>query len=1505
MRKKIFRLKTLLNIIIILASLECIYLFVLPLFLNCTAGQELASRFIKSKFQTEIEYSGLKFKTHVIPALSASSDFINISDSNGENILRSDKLAVKISLLPLILKKLNIQSINSGSLDLNIKRSKDGSFNIGRIFKLNGREIFKLKLNNTLIGINSCKIALSDLNTDEKLFFDAKPLCLKFDKKGRSFRLITKGELKSDGLTGDFDVNLALKTGFSLKNTEDILDGSCLIYNLNLKFLLPFLQKYADPDISDIRGFVDFLGISAGRKDKNTSEVTLNAQFNDIVFNKRGWKSHIEANGQNKVNLTALSGRNNINVLSFGYEADNINIKADGEVNFADKTPGLDINVEVKNSKAENIASVLPPALAPRYMTIEKIKTYGIYGDIEGKVNIKGKIPRPDITGYVNGNNIHILDKPLHKLHKGTVKITFDKRILNMDILIEMLNRQRAVVKGCVYMFRDGINNVDVKTTNNIDFPLAQKLVVPISRVFNFQLGPVPDMNIKAGKGVIDINIQGSADVIRLCGFSSFRSADLTYKGLYGEVKGGKGRLDFKDDTIKFKSERAFVKNNPLSVSGIVKINDSLNFDISSPKADAADVIEIIKKSRLLKDVKDGLDILESASGAINLFVNIKANIVPVPFGEPPLPPDEAFTDIKTGGFVSLNKNTCTIKGFKTPVHSLEGTVKFTEKLVDLNDIKGIAETSPVNISGRILTDMNTKIPDADITVTGRNIKLGNTIKFLAESYLYPKNYPDLSPLYNLDSKHDLYFKYKAKSIDFITDKAYAVISFADDNTDSRLGIKSGTVVLDKSRVEVKDAEGNLFDSKFVINGHADNVDTADPVYNFNLQSDKFNLSNLNSINELSIIPEELLDILNEFDCYEGTADINASLRNNKLTGSIEFLNSAFNYKKLNIPVRPDDFVVDLDDNKIHINNMTASIGDIPLYADVIISDFYAKPYFKGYFTSKLTDEFIKDYILQNQAGRIKVTGDINLSAEFDGTMDNINIKPKLTLNPYADIAVENNSIGEIADKREFSGIINLQKNKINVKNLDYIKYISSQNNRVYPITFANADAVFDIDDNKIEPEEINIKTYRNISARILNLLLKTPVFRQGSLNCDLKYRSDKIRETANITGKLEARNLDIPLFDTVIKSIRAEADKDNINLNILGFITDSRININSVIANDIKMRPEVKLLKINAESIDNDVLLRTMSKVHTAMNENNQIKHFDLKELKISRGLLNIRNIAVKSFSATDFTGDFSIDEHGIFKADNIKLNTGSGDIHGEMSYNLNTSDMECDFVLNNVDSNYIAETLFNGRNQIFGDASGKVFLRTKGVSNKEIIKNLSGFLYFDINDGRMPKLGSLEYLLRAGNIIRSGITGFTINNILELLNLVKSGYFSKINGSCTIENGIADNIEIFSKGDNMSLYIHGTYDISRTQADMEVLGKISKQISTVFGALGNTSINTFFKLIPGISMFDFGRKDFVEDVEKIPPFTGGYYDSRTFQAVINGNINDSNYVQSFKWVQ
>jgi len=1496
----------LLKIIISLIIAESVYLFAVPFAVNSLFDTNFVKNIISNKTNANIFYENLKLKTHIKPALSFSVEKLNItSKETNQEFLTLNNSKARIALFPLIQKKLSLKELSSENAIIYLEKDTEGLFNFEKLFPKK-KKAFKLLCKNSQLNLDNLSLSFEDKEIGKNATLNATPFSIKANSKKKTLEVVIKSKLSANNqASSDFDINIKTQYPFNKTINSDFINGNIIAYNIDLSLLKPFITKYFFKNTRNLDGFIDFIQISAEQNDNNENQIILNTTFNNIIYDHNGWENYINAKGTNKLNSKISILNDIIKIKSFSYLADKVNIKADGQIELKDK-PILDITAEIAKSRVENIASILPPNLVKRTMIIEKVKKYGVYGDIEGKVNAKGKVPQPDITGYVKGRNIHVLDKSIHKLHTGKVDITFNKRILNMDILVDMFDNQKATVKGYTYMFRDGINNVTIKTTDNIDFPLAQKIIIPVSKVFSFQLGPVPEMDITSGKGLIDLNIKGSIDYINLNGFADFNNAKLTYNGLYGEITEGKGRLDFKEDTISFKSEKAFAEGNPISVEGKVRINNNLDFNISTPASQAKDVLKIIRNSELLKDVKEGLAIITDANGALRLFLNIKSNIVPVPYGHPPLPPEEAFEDMKVKGSVYMLGNTCKIEGFYTPIEKIKGIVDFTETMTTLQGLEGVVGTSPVKITGEILNDIETKIPDIDITITSKSVNLKDTIKFLAESYMYPKESPSLSAFYNIASKHDLYFTYKAKSIDFVTDRAYAVMNIIPDGTNSALKATSGKVTMKNSTVYVDNVIGKLYDSTLKINGNIEKVDTTNPEYNLKINTNNFNLANLNDTSRLEILPQEIKKALKQFSKYYGTATAQININRNMLDGKIDVKHLQAEHSKSRLPFSFDNFAIMIDGSKIYINDLTAQLGDIPLYGNITISDLYKTPYAKGFITSKITNSFIENYLPASISNKFIVQGDINLSAKFNGTEDNFNLYSTLTFNPDSDLIFDGTNLGEITDKREFDSYIRKIDNKIIIEKFDYIKHIASQNNKTFPINFATINGELLINnDNIIIPKEINIKTNKNISARVLNVFFKNKVFSQGTFNADLKYITDPITNIGKAIGEIDCKNIDIPIFDTVIKNIKIIGNKEDIDIKLFGFMGDSRIRIDSLLNNKIGIKPKIKSLNIQADQIDNNELFEHLSKTHKAMEKNNNIKNIDLSGLSIENGYLEIKKVIVKSMIANNFKSNFSIDKNGIFKANNTKVEVGDGHINGEISFNLKDNKLKGDFELANVDANYVAETLFDAKNQIYGNANGKIILETVGQESSEIIKNLSGFVYFDVSDGKMPKLGSLEYLLRASNIIKSGISSFTLNNVLELLNLVKTGHFSNINGTCKIENGIAQDIEIFSQGENLSLYIHGNYDISQTNAQLEILGKLSKKISTVFGTLGNTSLNSFFKLIPGISLLDFNRKNFIEDVEKIPSFTNGNYDSKTFQAIINGNINSSSSVQSFKWVQ
>lgn len=1499
-------LKLIFKVAVVVAVFECLYLVALPPILNKIASGEFVNNLIESKTNANLEYKNAKFKTHFYPDLSISADNLKISDKeNNSKLLDIDNFKIKLSLIDLLRREINIKKLETQKLNIALDQDEQGIFNFQKLFPKKDNSKLKFKLSENDFKIKKYNITFEDNVLNNNITLSGEPLLFAINKN-KQIEALTNGSFVINDKKTDFDINF--KSNLPFKNITNIenIDGKFFIYNLNLNEISPYLQQYIDKNTKTLTGVIDYIQLSTIQEENTGKHVIVNTLFKDVVYDRNNWKNHITANGENSFHAKLELKDKKIKADTITYKANKVNIKADGTFGIVNKKPELDINVEVKDSRAENIAAILPPNTVPSTMIIERVKQYGVFGDVEGKVTVKGSIPNPDITGYVKGRNVHVLEKDFHKTHKGTVDLTFNKRTLDMDILVDMLEGQKATIKGYTYMFREGINNVTIKTTDNIDFPIAQKIVIPVSKVFNFMLGPIPEMNITSGKGIIDINIQGSIDYINLDGYTDFEDASLTYNGLHGQINKGAGHLDFKGDVISFKSKQAFVKTNPLSVDGKVKINDYLDFNISSEHAQADDLLEVINNSELLKDVKAGLAVITAASGPSRLFVNMKSKIVPVPYGHPPLPPEEAFEDMRVKGSIYLLGNTGYLQGFNTPIENLKGIVDFTEKTTDIHNITAVSGTSPITISGKIVNDLETKIPDVNITVTSKEVNLKDTIRFLTMSYLYPENYPNLSSLYKIASKHDLYFKYKAKSIDFVTDCAYAVMNFIPDKEENPIKAKSGKVVMENSTVTVDNVNASLFNTDLNINGNVEHVDTINPLYNLKIQTKDFDLSTLNNPEKITILPQEFKEFLLQFSDFKGFADLDIILDKNILKGKIFLKKLQMIHKQSKIPFAFDDFNIFFKDKKILVNDVAAKIAEMPFFGELILSDYTTKkPKLNGFFTSKITNDFIKTYLPEEIANKISVTGDISLSSKVTTNDNNIIIEPKLILNPEADLTSGGINVGDVNERREFTGKINFLKDKIQINDFKYIKYVSSQNNKTYPITFADANGVVNIKDDQYIPVSFKLKTNKNLPARILNVLLKSPILTQGTFNCDIEYKFDEIKKIAQIIGNMDCKNLDIPIFDTLIKNVKLNANKDNIDIKLFGFLNDSKINVDSIIRNNLAKKPQVDSINIYIDQIDRNKLFETFSNTHSAMNTNNKIKNIDLGGLSVSNGHLEVKELIVKSLVAKNFISDFCVDEKGLFTANNMTIDVGQGNLQGNMSYNLVDTTLIGDFELNNVDANYVAETLFDGKNQIYGNANGKLYLSTKGSTDVEMIKNLSGYINFNVLDGKMPKLGSLEYLLKASNIIKGGITSFTLNNVLELLNLVKTGYFSNINGSCNIENGIAKDIEIFSKGENMSLYIHGNYDITQTHAEFEILGKLSKRISTIFGKLGNTSLNTFFRMIPGVSLFNSGRKDFVKDIEKIPSFTTGDYESRVFQAIIDGNINESGYVQSFKWVE
>ena len=169
------------------------------------------------------------------------------------------------------------------------------------------------------------------------------------------------------------------------------------------------------------------------------------------------------------------------------------------------------------------------------------------------------------------------------------------------------------------------------------------------------------------------------------------------------------------------------------------------------------------------------------------------------------------------------------------------------------------------------------------------------------------------------------------------------------------------------------------------------------------------------------------------------------------------------------------------------------------------------------------------------------------------------------------------------------------------------------------------------------------------------------------------------------------------------------------------------------------------------------------------------------IDQLIIKNAQVNADKILIKKATATNFSSNMTLGEDNVVRINNHHFNIANGDVEGKITYDLKSSSGNSEMKINNADAQIISENFFDLPGQMYGHVTGDMHLSCNGLSSVDCVNTLSGGGNFEVRDGKMPKLGSLEYLLKAGNLITGGITGLSINGIIDLITPLKTGNLTK----------------------------------------------------------------------------------------------------------------------------
>jgi hypothetical protein len=286
----------------------------------------------------------------------------------------------------------------------------------------------------------------------------------------------------------------------------------------------------------------------------------------------------------------------------------------------------------------------------------------------------------------------------------------------------------------------------------------------------------------------------------------------------------------------------------------------------------------------------------------------------------------------------------------------------------------------------------------------------------------------------------------------------------------------------------------------------------------------------------------------------------------------------------------------------------------------------------------------------------------------------------------------------------------------------------------------------------------------------------------------------------------------------------------------------------------------------------------------------------------------LNVDEVIYQNIILNNLTSQFSVYANSFFELSNTSIQAAGGTAHGYLSMSPNDSSFTTlELNVDSVKANALTKALLNVTNQIFGDVNGTVRFTTFGDTDADMQQNANGTVSVRVINGRLPAIAKVETLLTTANIIRGGLLGLNLNNLLRSLTFYDTNYFATMSGDMLINNQVLYTRNLTSLGVNLDLLIRGSLRMDNGNANMVVDGRMRQVVAGKLGAVGKLSLGGLVSYIPALGTFGKNRTGllgYIPGVGWVPGFGGPAGDVNRFRVRLVGDLNTPGAVQDFHWV-
>lgn len=1434
-----------------------VYKFVLPTLINTDSIYNSAKASMNKGYSLDIK--GLKAALSWDLALVLNAEDVKLYQSQ-KQIIHSEKSTLKIPLVMLLFKKFDNMQFFTNSADVYLERDINGIFNI--------RKAFKFK--DSATKISKCRVVIKDYNIT---FIDKNEAPIVFNGYNldlgnlKLYRLKTFGTIAfPDNTRAIINVNFVSKK--PLDKGEFILKGN--VDNLDLGKIEKYLIEI-NPNLTQASGLLngDF-NIDAYGREKITNNLKVSLNANNLFIRTKKYPHYFEISDDAQIFALGRYYGHKLHLKNFRLVSRDYNLECTGSIkDINKKNKKLDIKVRTKDCNIKKLLGVVPKTTNVKHDAVNKAIKYKIDGILDSNLVMKGDSEALKYYGTVKIKQF-IVDGDITK-SKSYTNLLYKRRKLSVDSCLVDKSGGTVLSKGISFM--GNRPKIDFKISSE-KFILneMQKNLVAMSDLLGLDAGILPDFKLD-GTAKTNLLIKGRGKSANTDGYLYINNAYVGHNKISKMVFVQNQNLEFKKRDILFKNFSSSMESHNTTLNGSISLDDKMDINLDAPNFPMQLALSLIETSPLLEELASALNFIESSDGNINSKINFSK---------------DTFGKLKPKGCVTLLNNNFSLKDFSVPIANCSGDILFAAQNCDFKNITASALGSPISVIAKISNKSITANIIAPALDTNSVIRAISTSKALSSIS------PVFSDIKSASGRLSAILYLKGDSKDDIFDKLECHIvnnSLYLNNISAPIIIPSGSFEANKNEFKSNKILFNFLSAKGSIDGSVKNFGH-NPDCNLKIIISNIDNKVFNSLKNSNLAPN-FKKLLNNLTDFSGNASGNILIKKN-ITGKISFNNFGIKYIPASLPLNIKSGDLVLQDNKITMPNTQLHIGGSKFKINAVFNRNKTMGVeLNGNLSPDDVDKYLNKIILS--PFNLKKTTPVKLNLK-KGSTGNWELLAGAILEPGNVISYKGFTIGDKSNSYLIGGKIIKTPSLIQFDNVGVHQLSSPVWSSFSLSNLLTHKNYFEISGwiNQKNLEE-NLKIYArdfmdiNLFNQFLEKKFASRIFYGGQFKGNLLLRG-KI-DSPKVTGYLDVQDAKIPYYKTTIKDLKIIFDNDFIRFqNGLFKIADSDLKIDAVADNLIDTPYVFKEMGISSDYVNVDEILKIFQ-------DNSSGGLVGRPLFVVQKGVLTAKKLIVNNLITDDAKVDFSFTPDWVMTLDKFSFFTAGGEVLGDSTFDLLSKNSKTYMKFKNLKANAAATTLLQMPNEIYGLLNGEARFSTKGITRSDMVKNSNGDVKFHITSGRLVRMGSLEYLLMAAEVIKSGVTGLSINNICTLLSPKKTGYFDTINVNFKVKNGVLFTDDLVSRGENLSIYLAGNFDMTTNFSDFTILGRVSKSVVKILGPIGDLSINKVLNAIPGVDESISGKFS-------IPGVNLSDKDHRRFVVNIEGDLYNQKSVKNFKWI-